>query len=393
MRVGARDNQVIRLTVPALWNKQALLEYKRLNEKYHGISQIVEVYGSHSNSIFGSGRASLVLPNVTNNRLKKFVASARNMGFDFNYLLNASCLGGMEGTYEGQRAIRNFARFLLDIGVNRVTITSPMLMELIRQCQPELKIGASVICYIDSVDKLTFFEDLGLERVSLDIDITRNFPLIRAMRTTTKIEIGLIVNSLCRIGCPMKTFHYNLNAHFSQDGQFISESGKTKLEASTLHYVGGRCMLQNHQNKASIMKTAWIRPEDLQHYAKEGIDIFKIQGRGAKLENMLKTVEMYMAGRTPSPIIPMSLIAGGRFGFHLNNQALDGFLDFFMQGPYRCNEGCQTCQYCYQMAELAVIEDEAALKKLLPFADNMVAESLTFDRETDQITQQLLEDI
>ena len=101
MRVGARDNQVIRLTVPALWKKQALLEYKRLNEKYHGISQIVEVYGSHSNSIFGSGRASLVLPNVTNNRLKKFVASARNMGFDFNYLLNASCLGGMEGTYEG----------------------------------------------------------------------------------------------------------------------------------------------------------------------------------------------------------------------------------------------------------------------------------------------------
>jgi len=379
-------------TVPALWQIEVLLKYKQFNDRYGDRARIVEVYGSHANSPFGSGRASLILPRVENAELERHVAEARKLGFSFSYLLNAACMGGFEGTYEGQRQARQFLAFLANSGVDKVTVTSPMLIEFVRACQPDLKIGASVICYVDTVDRLLFFESLGVSRVSLDIDVTRNFPLIRAMRQATGIELGLIVNSLCRLGCPLKTYHYNMNAHFSQTGRYLDESGKTLVETMGLQYVGGRCMLQNHVDKASALKAAWVRPEDLSHYSDAGIDIFKIQGRGAEPENMLRTIEMYMAGHIPVRYASMTLFAAGRSSFTLDNEALDGFINFFVRDPYSCNQGCNGCGYCDRWAERAVIADDEIMAGVRATGERLRTESLTFDRRIDQLTESLMVD-
>lgn len=377
---------------PTSWENGLLAEYARLNALHRGRARIVQVYGAHAAGAFGSGRAAVVLPQVSNDKIAHHVAHARELGLSFNYLLNASCLGGCEGTYEGQSAIRDLLDFLEEIGVEEVTVTSPMLMELVRRYQRSLEVCASVICYVDSVDRLRFFESLGVKRVSLDVDATRNFPLIRALREASKIQLGIIVNSLCRLGCPLKTFHYNVNAHFSQAGGYVDEDGKTVVQASTLGYVAGRCMLQNHADKVSVMKTAWIRPEDLHHYSQAGIDLFKIQGRGARPEDLLKTVSMYMEGRSPTRFLPLSMFGAGRFRYSLDIEALDGFLGYFIDNPDRCHLGCDTCHYCHEWAERAVRDDEdtSGADTINHSAQSMVERSLVFGESVERLSAGML---
>jgi hypothetical protein len=133
-----------------------------------------------------------------------------------------------------------------------------------------------------------------------------------------------------------------------------------------------------------------VRPEDLAHYTAAGINIFKIQGRGAKPENLLRTITMYMAGGLPARFVPISLFASGRSGFTLDNQALEGFLDFFVNHPYRCHLGCEDCHHCYDWAERAVIVDEDAVQQVMAAAETLRKDSLTFHRRVDEFGEMLL---
>jgi collagenase-like PrtC family protease len=377
-------------TVPALSSKNILQKYQELNARHEGAAKIIEIYGSHPNNAFGSGRAALILPRFTESEFAQHVGTARRLGFSFSYLLNAACMGGAEGTYEGQRQLRRLLTYLVDVGVDKVTITSPMVMEFVREHRPELAIGVSVISYVDTIDKLLFFERLGARRVALDIDVTRNFPLIRAMRRATEIELALIVNSLCRISCPLKTFHYNVNAHFSQTGRFLDDDGRSIVEATTLQYVGARCLMERHAEKAEILKTALVRPEDLGYYSEAGIDVFKIQGRGTQPDNLLRTIDMYMSGRTAQRYAPLSLFAAGLSGFTIDSEAMNGFMAFFAENGYRCAEGCDRCRWCDEWAERAVHEETDTVSTVREGSAKMLAESLAFDQHVDRIADALL---
>jgi len=370
-----------RFSAPCVWDSGLLEGYERLNERYGDRARVVEVYGSHASSRFGSGRAAIVLPRVSDAAVFRWIRAARRRGFAFSYLLNAACLGGDEGTYTGQRELRALLGRLADAGAERVTVTSPLLMEFVRACEPGLKVGASVICYVDSARKLEFFASLGVDRVTLDIDVTRNFPLLRALRASSGLELGLIVNSLCQLGCPLKAHHYNLNAHFSQPQEAGADAG------SALSHVGARCMIQNHEDKVRVLTSAWIRPEDLDLYAQTGIDHFKIQGRGARPENLLKTVEMYLRGESPPGAVPLSAFAGGRTGFRVNARAMTGFLDRFMRTPYRCQEGCGSCRHCHDWAERVVTEEEDGdvARQVVDGARTMAAAAVDYQARIDAL--------
>lgn len=370
-----------RFSAPCVWDSGVLDGYERLNERYGDRARVVEVYGSHASSRFGSGRAAMILPRVGDAAVFRWIRAARRRGFSFSYLLNAACLGGDEGTYSGQRELRALLGRLADAGADRVTVTSPLVMEFARACEPGLKVGASVICYVDSVRKLEFFAGLGVDRVTLDIDVTRNFPLLRALRASTGLELGLIVNSLCLLGCPLKAHHYNLNAHFSRPREPGLDAG------SALSHVGARCMIQNHEDKVRALMSAWIRPEDLGLYTQTGIDHFKIQGRGARPENLLKTVETYLRGESPAGAVPLTAFAGGRTGFRVKARAMTGFLDHFLHTPYRCQEGCGPCRYCHDWAERVVTEEEEGdvARQVVASARTMAAAAVDYQARIDAL--------
>ncbi|MGE5663048.1 MAG: peptidase U32, partial [Deltaproteobacteria bacterium] len=63
---------------------------------------VVEIFGKLREDAVGGGRAPYQLAPVTRKRLAEHVRQARSAGIEFNYLLNASCIGNREITRAGQ---------------------------------------------------------------------------------------------------------------------------------------------------------------------------------------------------------------------------------------------------------------------------------------------------
>ena len=65
-----------------------------------------EVYGKVTADHAGGGRPSFYLPQIDRKKVERTVARAHARGIEFNYLMNASCMGNTEYTRHGQRQIR-----------------------------------------------------------------------------------------------------------------------------------------------------------------------------------------------------------------------------------------------------------------------------------------------
>ena len=66
---------------------------------------VYEIYGKLTSDYFGGGRPSFYLPKVGKKKLETYVKKTREKGISINYLLNASSMGNMEFTSEGQKEI------------------------------------------------------------------------------------------------------------------------------------------------------------------------------------------------------------------------------------------------------------------------------------------------
>jgi len=160
-----------------------------------------EIYGKLTQDFLGGGRASCINPYVSKKKLFSCVKGAHKFGLTFNYLLNASCLGNKEWVRSSQSTLRKLLDWLARIEVDTITVTSPYLAELIKKCYP-FKITASSIAQIHSIAQAKMWEELGVDEIALSqIDVNRNFPLLRELRKNVKCKIKLLVNEDCLFHC------------------------------------------------------------------------------------------------------------------------------------------------------------------------------------------------
>ena len=106
----------------------------------------------------------------------------------------------------------------------------------------------------------------------------------------------------------------------------------------------------------------WIRPEDLDIYAKHGVTVFKIIGRERLSDiDLLKMVEAYFAHSFEGNLVDLI------FGFattvkhlYLDNKKLDGFLDKFLTENMDCLSLCtpDQCTHCQDYLQKALVEQE-----------------------------------
>ncbi|MDD4895122.1 MAG: U32 family peptidase, partial [Candidatus Omnitrophica bacterium] len=200
----------MKFSVPHNWQSDLL---PRMNTA--GVEQ---VYAKLARDFVGGGRASYMLPHVTKSKAAKRISQARQRGISFNYLLNSNCLGNREWTAKGQRSLVALLDWLIDIGVDSVTVSIPYLLELIKRRYPKLKVGVSTQAGVDTIKRAKYWEGLGADRITLaEISVNRNFPLLRLIRSAVKCELQLIANLDCLSSCPFWAYHAALNSHGSQD--------------------------------------------------------------------------------------------------------------------------------------------------------------------------------
>ncbi len=334
-------------SVPADFKKNTILELVKLEKKYPG-NKVREVFGNISNSKWPSGHGFLKSQQYASSlsALKEYIEMASSYGIDFNYTFNASCLNNDDILKASLDDILSFIGELVSIGVKRITVASPFLMKYIHIHYPNLMITASAITHVDSVIKSQLLEAMGVSTIVLDEDITRNIKRIKQITANTKMDVEIIVNSKCTFNCLYRNFHYNSVCHSFPDG------------SHSVFSYGANCAKYRHNNPVEIIKSLWIRPEDLEIYEKQGITVFKIIGRERLSDiKLLDMVEAYFSHSYDGNLIDLI------FGFattvkhmYIDNKKLDGFIHFFFNNDIDCLSNCtlSQCRHCHEYLEKAL---------------------------------------
>jgi len=331
------------------------------------------VYAKLGSDIFGGGRPSYLLPKITKQEAENHIRIAQSKGIQFNYLLNSSCLGNIEFTKKFNKEIMEHLEWLCEIGTSYVTVAIPYFIELIKKKFPQLKVNVSSLAHVNSVQRAKYFQDLGADMITLLDAFNRDFEFLKGLKENINCEIHLIANLTCLYGCPYQLYHGVISSHASQS--------EDKLKGYCIDYCLLSCINQKFSNPEEIIKSCWIRPEDIKVYQEIGIDHFKLVERFDTTETITNAVQAYSnesysgnlldilsAKTTPKkqldadvePIIRPDLVDVKQLkdfdnvifsnDQYINNKDLDGFLEFFKRKDCRTSS-CDECGYCKRIAE------------------------------------------
>jgi len=356
----------------------------------HGVS---ELYGKLASDFVGGGRASAILHSVSRKKAVNHIKQAHKHGFKFNYLLNSTCLDNWELNKFGRKHIEKLVDWLAAAGVDSVTVSMPFMLQFVKRNYPSFKVNVSVQENVNNVRRAVMWDKLGADKITLSVlDANRDFPLLKEIRNAVRCKLQLIANLKCLAGCHLYKYHSNINAHASQS--------KHTLKGYLIDYCTLRCGLIRTQQPVEYIKSMWIRPEDVHHYEEAGIDSLKLVGRQMPTPFIHKIVSAYtkrtyegnlldiLSGAKkniitgnkkvisyfrkfkyffkPHYVNPFRLKEAGNLFtedyIFINNHALDGFLDYFLEG--KCNFACKPyCGYCYDVAKKVLQIDTAQQKK------------------------------
>jgi collagenase-like PrtC family protease len=259
---------------------------------------VTEVYGKFPADAVGGGRPSYMGTPLTKDDLAAYVALLNQHGIAFNYLLNSSCLGNREWSRRWQKKLMRLLEGLGAMGIRRLTVSTPYLLERIKAAFPEFYVKAGIYAQIDTPRRARFWRDLGADALTLEsFSINRHFPMLRAIREAVGGELQLIANHPCLPNCAMQPYHQNGFAH--------SSGGSRRL---FLDYCFLSCTLKRLEDPSLLIKAAWIRPEDIGFYEAMGFEHFKLLERGIPSIELLKRVQAYsqrrFAGNLAELILP-----------------------------------------------------------------------------------------
>ncbi|MEA1957122.1 MAG: peptidase U32 family protein [Euryarchaeota archaeon] len=326
-----------RLMVPHPGHFSALKEIIEAKESEEGLEEVEEVFMGGSPEVMGSGRGVLHAPLI--DEIREQTEYAHQHGIKMNIVMNSTCLGGQHLTFEGYKMFKWYFSELNKAGVDGVIVAEPYLVELLRDFP--MKTIVSVLSYVDAPQRAKFFEDLGADVITVDTNINRHFPLLRAIVKAVNCDVRVIVNEGCLYRCPFRYFHYNLASHLSSLNQ-----PRSPLFAPDFYF--DKCINIRLRNPTQIIKSPWIRPEDVKEYEAIGIKSFKLSGRTKTVNWIIECMKAYSHRSFKGNLLeildcPQML----RFVFYVDNEKLEGSIEQWKN----CKKICNECGYCDKLTQ------------------------------------------
>lgn len=257
---------------------------------------VEDIYGKLTRDFIGGGRASYSTGGINKKILEPHVKHAHKLGIRFNYLLNSVCLGNREWTRRGIKRIRGILDWLSKIKVDSVTVSIPYLAEIIKKHYPHFYLKIGIFANIDSSSRARFWEDLGADMLTLEsFSINRNFQILKEIRGAVKCGLQLIANFACIPNCPMQIYHMVGLSHGSNSSD----------NAPFIDYCILKCSYYSLKDPVMLIKSNWIRPEDIRYYEDIGYSDFKLLERNAPTEVLVNRVRAYYERRSPDNLIEL----------------------------------------------------------------------------------------
>ncbi|HEC56267.1 MAG TPA: U32 family peptidase [Candidatus Syntrophoarchaeum butanivorans] len=297
--------------------------------------EVWEVYREGLPEYIGTGRVALGIAQNFDD-IQEQASLAHRYGVRFNIVLNSPCLAGRHLTKEGERLYHGYFAVLEDAGVDGITVAEPWLVEL---CDREFDMDVTVSClaFVDTPERARFFEEIGADTIAIDPNINRNFRVLEAIRDATSCRLKILLNQGCLIGCPLRYSQFNLISH---------TNGPEQVRAR--EYYHHKCTTMRIHDPELMIKSDWIRPEDLGEYEAVGIDIFKLCGRMHPISWILECLDAYSARRYDGSIFDIiDFYREIKHAFYLSNRELDGAIEVWK----RCDGMCERCGFCKELSE------------------------------------------
>lgn len=361
-------------TIPADFHEESLPEFLVPNLSV----PVREVYGAIANAPVKSCRQSSGIPEGIPEELRGYVGECRRHGVEFNCLLNANCMSGADLTASGQRRLHAWLERLADIGIRRITVAIPTVIDYVSCHFPEMEIWVSIVTGLDSARKIRIFvRNRNLSGIYLHENLYRNLPELEKAVLACQdfgIEPGMIVNQLCDPDCPYRQYHYDLVSHYG-----------TESEKPHLGRYGAWCKLQRLENPRSMLALPWVRPNDLHRYIDIGVRKFKVAGRdlikfGADFG---KVVQAYNApdfrGSLSDLLFCYSSVDMRDAWLMDNDEEMDKFMDAVFAGRVQCRD-CDPvkCGFCQNLAP-RLFRHGKAVEALKTSFQSKIDESMNLD--------------
>lgn len=329
------------------------------NNKQNKKGKVTELYGSIRKHADLAARPDFRLPDISLHDLEKYVKIAKDNGIDFNYTLNSIMpFGSKNEFYKNLKYIIDLINYLESIGVYRITIANPILLEIIRNyAKSDIEVEISTCAHIDTITQIKYYhEQYGVNKVCGNLNKNRDFNFLKSASkycNDNGIIYEIMVNEFCGVGGNNYATHC-----IYRDSCYICHAvNRTYDDTVTLdNYPMNLCTRSRNANISNWLKMKWVRPEDIKYYNEIGINHFKITGRTGSSEYILKTLNAYINEFYDGNLIelwkPLESIKPGTQEsdiktFYIDNRKLDGFIMPWINGKNCDYEVCgETCMYC-----------------------------------------------
>ncbi|MCZ7680128.1 MAG: U32 family peptidase [Sandaracinaceae bacterium] len=381
---------------------------------------VYEVYGKVSHDYAGGGRPSFYLPTADRAKVERTVKRAHSLGIQFNYLMNASCMGNAEYTREGQREIRQTLDWISEIGCDSVTVGGIFLLQIIKRCYPSLKVRISAHRFTDSPRKAAFWQDHGADCIVLnETAFAREFAALRGHPRGGHLRSEPDREQLVPAG-----LRHRGDARGEPQPRLAAPQGHEGVGAARLpHALLPRLPpARARQLRARELDTPRGSPTTTRPW---GSTTSKIVERNTPTPELLRRVRAYSARRYEGNLfdlvlpfnypeeaytteasreayslrralryfgrpdqlnitkVPKLVALGKRMALlyprqgssalFLDNRKLDGFIDRFLHKSC-IDVDCESCRYCHEYADRAVTVDPKYHEEVRAMYDDLFAD-------------------
>lgn len=318
-------------------------------------AKITSVYASAHSDAWLSARPAHRLPFVEYNELKYHINMLHSIGVEFHYTLNATYIGSKKDILSRLNDIICTIKRLEEANVDAFIISHPLIMDIVAQ-NSSIPITVSSAANIYSANQIGYLsEKFRCVSVCMAPNFNRDIAKLEKMQANIKpinCTLELIVNELCGLG-----FNSGLSSTpcIYRESCFDFHSQNTTKQDELLlgKYPQGICI----SNRDLFDDTLWaklriIRPEDIMLYTSIGIENFKITGRTAKTDDLLRVISAYMKFDFDGDLSELWYMDGKHKT--IKNKSLFGILDYWFDNRSHCcdQEMCGvSCNYCNQFVK------------------------------------------
>jgi collagenase-like PrtC family protease len=362
--------------VPTNYSKTYLNKLVDLNNEYS--DKVTEVFGSFKTNFIGHARESIAVQPITKKQLQEHAKYAQSKGIKFNLVLNSIYTPHIENTKKGREKLEKLCKYIKKAKFDSVTLASPFLMYYFTKNHPEIKLKISCGTEPYSVEALKKYAEFNPEVIVWNRKLNRAFPLLKAVPDNIRDKIELVVNSRCINQCPFSVNHLLSSSY--------SSASNKKHGKPSYPFYSICCTLTALNDPIEIIKSPWIRPEDISAYERAGVTKFKLDGRGKSEEKLVETVKAYLSRHYSGNLLDLAGNPHLREAkYYLDNKKLDGFIKNFENSlciTKDCNH-CGICKHYSKFVQRDSLSQKNLLDKFISFKNILLTNkpSLKFERD------------